>query len=418
MRRPLLAILILAVLLRLLFSFGFMRGIQHVRPEAEVTDGYHKIAENLNAGHGYRQLVEWPESVQRPPGYPIFLLAIFRTAGVDYAVVQAVHALLGALGCWLLFRLGAWVHSERAGLAAAILFAVYPNAIEYSSRLYAENLYFPLFIGLAYFLCRASMEGSAGRGAVAGALWGLGILTRGTLLALPAAIPLGIAISRAHRSPLTRVARWLLPAAAAGILVVAPWTVRNYRLTGEFVPVSAWGWAPFYHGLQCTKRMLHWDDLRRIDKEAELRRHEIVVERLYEGDRARVFESAREAIRQEEVARDLVLEEIRRDPLGTALRAVAGVPFAWFLTLGPKMRIVSLAIHLPLLILFVAGIRRMARARPDAFARALPALALILFVNAFQAFVFPHVRYMSPAIAVSFLFSGSFLVDRLVRRKD
>ncbi len=417
MRRPLLGILLFAVLLRLLFSFVYVRGVQHVRPEHEITDGYNLIAENLVRGLGYRQLAEWPESVVRPPGYPLFLFGLFKLFGVDYLVVQIAQALLGALGCYLLFRLGSWVSSRRTGLAAASLYAVYPNSIEYSARLYAENIYFPLFIGLAYLLCRASFERSALRGAAAGAVWGLGVLTRGTLLALPFALPIGIAISRAHRASPSRMSRWLLPAAAAAILVMAPWTLRNFRLTGDFVPVSAWGWAPFYHGLQCSKRMLQWDDLRKIDKEAEIRRHEIVVERLYAGDRTKAFSSAREALRHEGVARDLVFEEIRRDPLGTALRAIAGVPFAWFLTLGPKMRIVSLAIHLFLLLLFLAGARRMARAPGQEFSRAWPALGLILFVNVFQAVVFPHVRYMSPAIAVSFIFSGSYLAARLDRRK-
>jgi 4-amino-4-deoxy-L-arabinose transferase-like glycosyltransferase len=406
LRRRLLAILIAAVLLRLIFSLGVTRGALHVLPEREITDGYNQIAENLDRGLGYRELAQLPPTVSRPPGYPIFLLGLFKLFGVRYLWVQVAQAMMGALGCWILFEMGRWVLSERLGLAAAALFAVYPNAVEYSARLYAENLYFPLFLGLAYLLCRASMEGSVRRGLAAGAIWGVGILTRGTLVALPLALPFGIALSPAHRRPRARWVRWTVPAAVAAVIVVAPWTIRNERLTGRFVPVSAWGWAPFYHGLQCSKQMLRWADLRSVDKEADQRRYQIVVERLYGGDRTKAFASSREYVRHEDVARDLVLEEIRRDPVGTFARGLAGIPFAWFLTLGPKMRVVSLIIHLPLMVLFGVGTVRMRRRHPEAFTRALPALGLIVFVNVFQAFLFPHVRYMSPAIALSFLFAA------------
>jgi 4-amino-4-deoxy-L-arabinose transferase-like glycosyltransferase len=411
LRRYLPAILLIAVVLRLAFSMGLQRGLMHVAPEREVTDGYNLIAEHYLDGHGYRQFLEHPPTVQRPPGYPVFLLVVFKLAGVNYVVVQILQALLGALGCWLLYELGRWVLSPRLGLAAAALYAVYPNSIEYASRLYSENLFFPLFLAFALLLCRAAWEGSALRGLATGAAWGLATLTRGTLLALPLAIPFGVALSARHRRPASRWLRWSLPALVAAVVVLAPWTARNAALTGSFIPVSSWGWAPFYHGIQCSKHMLAWDDLLQVDREADRRRHQIVVERLYGGDRTKAFASASEYVRHERVARDLVLAELRADPLGAVGRALVGIPFTWFQTYGARMRIVSLAIHLPLMALFVLGAVRMRRSYPEAFARALPALLLIVFVNLFQAVVYPHVRYMSPAVALSFLFAAVPLAE-------
>jgi len=48
----------------------------------------------------------------------------------------------------------------------------------------------------------------------------------------------------------------------------------------------------------------------------------------------------------------------------------------------------------------------MRRSSPEGFARALPALIVILSVNLFQALVFPFARYMAPAVALSFLYAG------------
>ncbi len=410
-RRPLLVVLIAAVALRLIFSLGVTRGIQKIAPETQVTDGYHKIAESLYSGHGYRDVENHPPTVQRPPAYPVFLYFLFGIFGVNYIAVQIVQALLGALGCWILFLLGRWVLSERLGLAAAGLYAIYPSAIEYSARLYAENLYFPLFFAFAYFLCRAVHEGSWKKGVAAGALWSLTLLTRGTLLVLPLLLPVGILLLRIPKRPVSYWLRWILPAAAAAIVVLSPWTIRNASLTGEFIPVSAWGWAPFYHGIQVSKRMLAWDDLQKVDKAADQQRYEIIVQRLYGGNRAKAWTSAREYVRHEQVARDLVLEELRRDPLGAIGRSIAGVPFTWFQTLGPRKRVVSLMLHLPLMILFVLGIIRLRRASPEGFVRAAPALIVILTVNLFQAVVFPFVRYMAPAIALSFVFAGLPLTE-------
>ncbi len=308
--------------------------------------------------------------MQRPPAYPIFLYFLFGIFGVNYVAVQIVQALLGALGCWILFLLGRWVLSERLGLAAAGLFAIYPSAIEYSARLYAENLYFPLFFAFAYFLCRALREGSWKKGVAAGALWSLSLLTRGTLLVLPLLLPVGILLLRIPKRTVSYWLRWILPAAAARWSFSRRGRSATRSLTGEFIPVSAWGWAPFYHGIQVSKRMLAWDDLQRVDKAADEQRHEIVVQRLYGGDRAKAWTSAREYVRHEQVARDLVLEELRRDPLGAIGRAIVGVPFAWFQTLGPRKRVVSLLLHLPLMVLFVLGIVRLRRASPEGFVRA------------------------------------------------
>ena len=416
MHRTLWWIVAAAVALRLTFAFGVARAWLDTRPETETTDGYERIAEHLHDGLGYRLIPEHPPTLQRPPGYPFFLAGIFRFAGVDYAAVQVAQALLGGLCCWLLFLLGRWVLGPTLGLAAASLGAVHLTAIEYAARLYSENLYFPLFLAFALFLARAIARASARDGFLAGLFFGLGLLTRGTLLAFPPFLALLLYLPARMRPGARHALRWAVPALVATLVVIAPWAARNHRLTGGAVPVSAWGWAPFYHGIQCSKGMLRWEDLRVIDQAADRQRHQIVVDRLYGGDRSQAYRTAGEAIRHERVARDLVLQEIGRDPLGFVARGLVGIPFSWFQTLGRGKRVLSLLVHLPLFVLFLAGARSLRRREPAAFARAWPALLLVSFVTLFQAFVFPFARYLAPAVALSFLFSGYALL-RFLRRE-
>lgn len=402
-------ILVISVVVRLVYSLGIARGILHIQPELESTDGYHEIARTLLAGNGYRFASDEPLTALRAPIYPLFLLAIFSIAGVNYVCVQVAQALLGAVGCWLLFLLGRWVHSNKLGLAAAALYAIYPNAIEYSARLYAENVFFPIFLAFAYLLCRASYEGSVRHGFAAGAAWGASLLTRGTLLAFPFALPIGIALSRTHRSPPSKWFRWILPSVVAAAVVVAPWAARNYALTGAFVPVSTWGWAPIYHGTQVAKGMTHWVDSLDVDLTATRSLRDTFRQQSQNGD-ADVTPAAGE-VRYDQFAKQQTLADWRSDPVGKVERSVAGLGYTWFYTFGAKLRAFSLAVHLPLFVLFVLGVVRMARRYNESFVRAWPAFGLILYINVFQALAYPHVRYMAPAIILSFLFSSLPLVD-------
>ena len=315
-----------------MFSLGIARGLLHIQPELESTDGYHEIAHTLLDGHGYRFSSDEPLTALRAPAYPLFLLAIFSIAGINYVWVQVAQALLGAVGCWLLFLLGRWVHSTKLGLAAAALYAIYPNAIEYSARLYVENLFFPIFLGFAYLLCRASYNGSMRYGFAAGAVWGASLLTRGTLLAFPFALPIGIALSRKHRSPAFQWLRWVVPSLVAATLVVAPWVARNYALTGAFIPVSTWGWPPIYHGTQVAKGMTHWVDSLSEDVAATKHLRDMFREQSQNGD-TDVTPTANE-VRYDQFAKKQTLADWGSDPVGMAERAAMGLGYTWFYTFG------------------------------------------------------------------------------------
>jgi 4-amino-4-deoxy-L-arabinose transferase-like glycosyltransferase len=387
------AILIVALAVRLLYSLAVARGLLDIKPELESTDGYHLIAQSMLDGHGYRFGTGEAPTLRRAPAYPAFLATMLAVSGGSYVWVQVAQAALGSLSCWLLFLLGRWVLSARLGLVAAAMFAVYPNSILYSARLYAENLYFPAFLGFAYLMCRASYEGSSTRGLGAGLLWGVGMLTRGTLLPLPAALPLGIAISSWHRSPATRWIRWAIPALLGGALVLAPWAARNYSLTGQFVPVSSWGWAPIFHGLQVSQHANEWRDLSVVDAEAGQQIRDVAALELRRTTGS-IFQSPGDEIRYDQIARSMTMDQWARDPLLAVSYGVRGMLYSWFFAFGPATRIVSMVVHLPLLALFVWGTIAMSKRQPQAF------------VRAFYALAYPHVRYMAPAVALSFVFSA------------
>lgn len=408
MRLTLAVVVVLAIALRLLASFGYYRAVLHVDPRRDSTDGYHQVAESLASGYGFRTGPADPPDVRHPPAYPFLLSLVLRASGGRYEWVQVTQAVMGGLGCLLLWALGRWVHSARLGVVMAALYAVYPNALDYSARLFSENLFFVLTFALVLLLVRAAHDRSPATGVALGALWGLALLTRATLMFLPLALAVGLALSPSHRA---RVWRWALPALLAGVLVVAPWTARNHRVTGHVIPVATHAWFPLYQGIHCTRAMIHGGDVMRADQAAAREILGRVSVTLAADTAAGVPGRTDPALERERVARELAMAEFAREPLGVLQRAVVGVPYAWYQTYRPALRRVSLLVHLPLMALFVFGVWWMRRAHPDSFRRAWPALVAILYVNVFQAVIYPQSRYMAPMVAVSFLFSGLVLLD-------
>ncbi|HVM62081.1 MAG TPA: glycosyltransferase family 39 protein [Verrucomicrobiae bacterium] len=81
-----------------------------------------------------------------PPGYPLFLALNYAVFGRSWFLARLVQALIGAGTCALTYRLAGKVFSEREGLLAGFLLAVYPGHVFYCWRLMAEPLYIFLLV--------------------------------------------------------------------------------------------------------------------------------------------------------------------------------------------------------------------------------------------------------------------------------
>jgi len=121
-----------------------------------------------------------------PPGYPVFLSLFASFPGYPFSA-QMGQALLSTVTILMLFLLGREIHSTRAGLVAAGIYALWlPNIIAVWSTM-QESLYIPLVtMALALLLRGAREESRAWVLGTAGLVFGIATLTRSMpLYAMP-----------------------------------------------------------------------------------------------------------------------------------------------------------------------------------------------------------------------------------------
>lgn len=191
--------------------------------------------------------------LMRPPLYGAFLagsILLVDSLVQQLRLVQALISTATVLPVWLLTRELARWHtghlpsssanarlSRSAPLIAALLCAVSYTLAAAATELLTETLFLAGLTTLFWLLVRASRQERAGGGSAIAAGIALGLLCLTRSVALPL-LPLGLLWLLAARRP--RLAPGLLYAAAA-LLIILPWTVRNYATYGGIIIIDTTG---------------------------------------------------------------------------------------------------------------------------------------------------------------------------------
>ncbi len=177
----------------------------------------------------------------QPPLYPYFLGAVWAVTGVGWIAPRVLQALLGALTCVLLWRLGCRTLSGPVGLAAALAAALWGPLVLFGGELLPAALAVPLDLAALLLLlgaAEASTRGARARGALlAGAGMGVAALCVANVLAF---VPVAAAWLARRRSPATGPA-WLAPGMVfvGAALAIAPVTARNVLVGHDLVLISS-----------------------------------------------------------------------------------------------------------------------------------------------------------------------------------
>lgn len=224
------------------FLVGFAALALGVGNEA-FEDGYIELAGSLVGGHGYRFSASEPLVLHRPPVYPLLLVPIGALSEpAQRPALIVLHSLLLAVAGGLTYSLASrWFGPLVAGWATLIPLS-HPwlmVTMKTTASSYIEIVLYLLLVGwvLSWLLDPRPEGPTLGQGAAFGAVGALLALTHGSKLLTLALILGGLAATALlRRNP--RLLSVVVVAGMTAVVVIAPWTYRNWLVTGKFIPIA------------------------------------------------------------------------------------------------------------------------------------------------------------------------------------
>jgi hypothetical protein len=212
------------------------------QPAGGMALEYHQEAVSITDGHGLLVPANWDSSdttlLRHAPGYSIYLATIYSLFGKSYFTVQLIQNAINSLSAVLIFLIAGHLLTWPVGVAAGLLAALSHHLCYYSNFILPDSICaLPLLIAV-YLLVRANRGRSREwwTYAIAGMMIGLSTgLRPNTMMMGPFLALLLIALSRRRAQTAKRA--WII--AIAPFIMIAPITIRNYIIFGEFVPISA-----------------------------------------------------------------------------------------------------------------------------------------------------------------------------------
>jgi hypothetical protein len=233
------------------------------------------IAYNLVEGRGFsfRDFGHFgPTSVQSPT-YPPLLALLFEIFGTGsagaYAAALGINCVLGALTVAATAGLARGMGASPAhALTAAALVAVWPTQVYAATTVQAVVFITLCAVWMSRSFLVATRSGELRPWLAYSASAVVASLTEPSLLLVSAASGLAILLWRPleFRVRLRNAAVLL----GAALLIIGPWTLRNYRVHGTLVPVKSTFWVNVWKG--ANDHATGTDRLRMSDaRRAELR---------------------------------------------------------------------------------------------------------------------------------------------------
>lgn len=226
------------ILMVFFFSSLVVRGlalwlspVEHLGTNAVIA--YLGGAKMILSGKG---LMDPSYPVFTPPLYAILIAIGSWISGQDQLPIKALQIVADSATTCVVMQIAREILGFRTALIAGGLLVVYPFSIYASLYIGTETLFaFFLSCFILFFLWATSSSRLAWYLLAGGAL-GVATLTRGTTQFFPLLAPVILVLL--NRTISKRVIVGYLGFCFCFALIIAPWTVRNYLVLKEIVPVA------------------------------------------------------------------------------------------------------------------------------------------------------------------------------------
>jgi 4-amino-4-deoxy-L-arabinose transferase-like glycosyltransferase len=240
-RRHVVVVLGIAVLVRLavLAVFWHSWGWHH----GEIPDAWNKLAINL-VDSGTFGFAPGQSTIARGPIFPLVEVPLYLAFGQNYSGWSISLLLLDTLTCFIVITLFRKLWGNLPALFAGLFYALNLPIVYYTAKISQVTSILPFVVLYMYLFSSWEDKYSCRwRPWVLGLVSGLMILNKTVYLPIPIACSALLLWSKRiefkRGAQLRPVALYLIVTAA----VVAPWTIRNYLVTGgKLVPIQSMFW--------------------------------------------------------------------------------------------------------------------------------------------------------------------------------
>lgn len=244
--RRLAAVLLIGLLLRL----GMAARHWSVPIEGDATQ-YADIAKNI-VTRGEFALEAGKPTASRPPLYPAFLTLFAPPSSDAWPHARLAQTFLDTGTIWLIYLFGLYaLRNDGLALAGAAAYAAHPVFIAYSVQILTEVLFLLGWMATLGLLLRALESAPEARrdgpAVLAGVVTGLTILARPNFMFFPPGAAVMLAAFHWRRPAILR--RLCIVLAFMG-LTLLPWSMRNRKVLGGWIPVATGGGASLWSGAQ------------------------------------------------------------------------------------------------------------------------------------------------------------------------
>ncbi len=359
-RLGLLALLVVAWLVRVGFTVFLFGPIQKATGLSPSSDGYEHVATTIVAGHGYRFNADLGETMFLPPVYPLLLTAIFLVAGPSILATRLVQSLIDTGSCLLVYRLTRRAFGPRTALLAGAAYALYPGMLVACSRYLTEPLFVFLSLAFVALLAEFIARGRWGYALLAGLTLAAAVLCKSVAGALPVFLVFFALLMPVWRGLRQRMIAGLAVSMVCVMLAAGAWVLRNWIVSGTPVyPATSGGLALYTahvyaaHPEQRIRDSAH-QAAREVD--ALAREHGIFLDP--RDTYPRWFRSPRDEVRLDQLARGKAREYIVSNPLAFAHHVAGNLWRFWFGAPNPRSIVISVLLNGPLLLLTALALVR------------------------------------------------------------
>jgi len=233
-------IILIALIIRVIFLICFKPWLAAIESSQVLQSdalGYHNLALCILNGFSFCG------NTFRTPGYPIFLAVIYYIFGIHPWIALIFQIILNILSVYLVYRIGAALISEKAGLWAALFLAIDPHQSYHTLTLTTDTIFVTVFLTAVLFFLKAVYVNK--RIALSAVLCGIATLIRPIGLQFPFVLVFFMPIIK--RLSFRRF--FASSAVFIGIYaaVLLPWFIRNYQGFGHFSLSATSGYILYYN---------------------------------------------------------------------------------------------------------------------------------------------------------------------------